>query len=72
MAACDACKALDKKSWTNEPHSGLTLTGSDKPSRMTRGNVKGDVKHYVCSNCGTTLSRDTDKNDRLSEWWITG
>ena len=71
VAACNACNELANKGKEVEPHSSLVLNSSVNLGRLSMGQAKGMVNHYVCSVCGTRMSCDTDKHDKFAGWWIS-
>lgn len=72
MAACNACNELSNKGKEVEPHPTLVLKSSVNLGRLSMGQAKGNVNHFVCSVCGTKMSCDTDKHDKFAGWWISG
>ena len=49
MAACNACNELSNKGKEVEPHPALVLKSSVNLGRLSMGQAKGNVNHYVCS-----------------------
>jgi hypothetical protein len=71
MTTCNACLELSTKGKEVKPHPSLVLRTSVNLGRISMGQAKGLVNHYVCSDCGTQISCDTDKHDKFAGWWIS-
>ena len=72
MAACTACNELANMGNEENPHPKLVPKSSVNLGRISMGQAKGSVDHYVCSACGTKMSCDTDRHDKFAGWWISG
>lgn len=71
MAICDACAALNDRLKDVDPHPSLVQVGSFSLGNVRMGQARGYATHYLCTTCGTKITRTGDTKDPLAGWFIT-